>query len=305
MNYIKDLKIKQIIKRALAEDIGKDDITTRLLFPKKTKIQAVILAGEAGVICGINIARLIFELLDNNTRFIPRVKDGNQVKKGQILARIYGKASSILSGERVALNFVGLLSGIATRTRQFVNKIKDYRVKIMDTRKTLPGLRELEKYAVKVGGGYNHRFRLDEMVLIKDNHLQVIAYAGSPKVLYRRTHRLNAAGLEDSIRKIKKRIPSGMKIEIEAKNLKEFRLALKVNPDIIMLDNMRVGQIKSAVRARDRLKPKPKNSKPQIEASGNINLENIRSYARTGINFISLGTLTKDIHSLDLSLETK
>lgn len=286
MSCDKSLKTRNIIKAALAEDIGKGDITTKLLFPKGKKVQAVILAGEAGIICGINIARLVFKLENNNIRFTPAVKDGDRVKRGQILIKIYGKASSILSVERVALNFLGLLSGIATRTGQFINKIRNYRVKIMDTRKTLPGLRDLEKYAVKVGGGYNHRFRLHEMVLIKDNHI-----------------RAGVMGLGDLIKRIRKKILPEMKIEIEVKNLKEFKLALKAEPDIIMLDNMSVGQVKRVINLRNNLKPKTKNLKPKIETSGNINLKNICAYAQTGVDFISLGTLTKDVRCLDLSLE--
>jgi len=275
-------QIKDIVKRALREDIGRGDITTKLLFPKAKIIEAHILAGEKGIVCGMNIARLAFKLQDNNVRFTPQVSDGDRIERGEILARIYGKASSILASERVALNFLGMLSGIATRTACFVNKIRNYGVKIMDTRKTLPGLRELEKYAVKIGGGYNHRFRLDEMVLIKDNYLNALS-AVRP-----------ASYVEKIIKIIKKKKPKNVKLEIEVKNLREFKEALKAKPDIIMLDNMGVDEIKKAVAIKRKM---------QLEASGNINLKNISDYARSGVDFISLGTLTKDIHSLDLSLE--
>jgi len=275
-------QIKDIVKRALREDIGRGDITTKLLFPKAKIIEAHILAGEKGIVCGMNIARLAFKLQDNNVRFTPQVSDGDRIERGEILARIYGKASSILASERVALNFLGMLSGIATRTACFVNKIRNYGVKIMDTRKTLPGLRELEKYAVKIGGGYNHRFRLDEMVLIKDNYLNALSVVRP------------ASYVEKIIKIIKKKKPKNVKLEIEVKNLREFKEALKAKPDIIMLDNMGVDEIKKAVAIKRKM---------QLEASGNINLKNISDYARSGVDFISLGTLTKDIHSLDLSLE--
>lgn len=288
MNYIKDLKIRQIIKRALSEDIGKGDITNKLLFPKGKKIQAVILAGSRGIVCGLGITRLVFYLKDKDIKFTTKVKDGARVNRGQVLARVGGETSSILSAERVALNFLGLLSGVATRTAEFVNKINNRKVKIMDTRKTIPGLRELQKYAVRIGGGYNHRFRLDEMVLIKDNHLRVSAGSGS---------------IEGLISKIKKRAPEGIKSEIEVDNLKEFKLALKANPDIIMLDNMKVVDVRKAVVIRR--KAQGAKCKTLLEASGNIQLKNIRAYAQTGVDSISLGTLTRDIHSLDLSMEVK
>ena len=291
MNCIKKSVIKDIIKHALAEDIGRGDVTTRLLFPKGEKIQAIILADEGGIICGINIARFCFKLWDNRTRFIALVEDGDRVKRGQSLAKIYGKASSVLSAERVALNFLGLLSGVATRTNQFVNKVRDCRVRIMDTRKTLPGLRELEKYAVRLGGGYNHRFGLDDMILIKENHLAASCLGYS------------TSRIKKIIKSIKVKKPKEVKLEIEVRNLTEFKEALKAKPDIIMLDNMKITDIKKAITIRGKTIQRHTRPKPLLEASGNIDLENIRAYAQTGVDLISLGTLTKDIRCLDLSLE--
>lgn len=291
MRLARNPGIKALIKSALREDIGKGDITTRLLFSRVKKLKAVIIADQEGIVCGLNIARMVFKIQQNKIKFVPLVKDGERIKRGQRLAQIYGSASNILSGERVALNFLGLLSGIATRTAQFVEKTGNCKVKIMDTRKTLPGLRDLEKYAVRMGGGYNHRFGLDEMVLIKDNHLSALCAMRF------------ALCVKQIIEIIKKKKPKNIKLEIEVKNLKEFKGALTAKPDIIMLDNMSVNQIKRAIKMRDDLKPKTKNLKPKIEASGNINLENIRAYAQTGVDFISLGTLTKDVRSLNLSLE--
>ena len=284
MSYINNSNINELIKRALAEDIGKGDITVRLFITKAKTVQAVILASSQGIICGIEVARLVFKTQDPKIRFKPRVKDGSQVKKGQIIADINGKASSILTAERVALNFLGLLSGIATRTSAFCRKIKNYKIKIMDTRKTLPGLRELQKYAVKTGGGYNHRFKLDEMVLIKDNHIKVMGN--------------NIKNLKS---RIKRNMHAGKKIEIEVGNLKEFKVALGANPDIIMLDNMKVACVRKAVIIRRNKQGAA--HKTLLEASGSVNINNVRAFARSGVDVISLGTLTKDIKSLDLSLE--
>jgi nicotinate-nucleotide pyrophosphorylase (carboxylating) len=298
MRLERNPKIKALIKSALREDIGNGDITTSLLFPRDKKIKAVIIADQGGIVCGLNIARMVFKIEHKNIKFVPLVKEGEHIERGQGLAQIYGSASNILSGERVALNFLGLLSGIATRTAQFVERTKKCKVKIMDTRKTLPGLRVLEKYAVRLGGGYNHRFGLDEMVLIKDNHL-IASCVLRP-----------ASCVKEIIKAIKVKKPKNVKLEIEVKNLKEFKEALMAKPDIIMLDNMKIEDIQKAVAIRRkalrharRTAQSAKTYKTLLEASGNINLKNIRAYAQTGIDLISLGTLTKDVHSLDLSLE--
>ena len=294
MSYAKDSKIKRIIKGALAEDIGSGDVTTKLLFPGNKKIRAEILTKRGGIICGVDIARMVFKALDKNTRFSARVKEGERIRAGQVVAEVCGSVSGILCAERVALNFLGMLSAIATRTSLFVKKIKNSQVRIMDTRKTIPGLRQLQKYAVKIGGGYNHRFRLDEMVLIKDNHL--IALCSIPRLEHYR----------EVVEKIKRKKPKDTKLEIEVKNLREFRQALKARPDIIMLDNMKASDVKKAViiMHKDCVKLS-KAYKPLLEVSGSINFENITEFAQTGIDIISLGTLTKDIHCLDLSLEVK
>ncbi|MBU1871847.1 MAG: carboxylating nicotinate-nucleotide diphosphorylase [Candidatus Omnitrophica bacterium] len=291
MSYLNDPEIKRIVRNALKEDIGKRDITAKLLIPDDKKARAVILAAEEGVICGIEIAGLVFKLLDNSISFRPLVKDGSRVGRGKILARIYGKASSILAAERVALNFLGFLSGIATRASLFVKKVKNYKVKVLDTRKTIPGLRKLEKYAVRVAGGYNHRFNLDEMALIKGNY--VLCASGEYRFL----------GIKNIIQYAKKNKPKNIKLEIEVGSLNEFREALRECPDIIMLDNMKVSDVKKAVWIMRNSKDKA--GKVKLEVSGNIDSGNICSYARTGVDFISLGTLTKDIHCLDLSLQVK
>jgi len=280
MNYFRKPEIKDIIKIALREDIGKGDITTTTFIPKDKYVEAIILAKEDCVICGLGTAAEVFKIQDKNIKFKPRVSDGQKIKKGKIIAYISGRAQSILTAERVALNFLSLLSGVATKTKAFVDKVKPYRTKIMDTRKTIPGLRELEKYAVRIGGGYNHRMRLDEMVLVKDNHLKVMGYG------------LWVMGFK----RIRDKISSKIKIEFEVKTLKEFKEALKLRPDIIMLDNMKVGDIKKAVLLR-------KAAVSKIEVSGNVNLNNVRKIAKTGVDMISVGALTHSVKATDISLE--
>jgi nicotinate-nucleotide pyrophosphorylase (carboxylating) len=287
MNCAKGSSLKKIVTIALKEDIGRGDITTRLTIPGNSRINTVIIAKEKGILCGIDIAKMVFKKIDDNVRFLSPLKDGAKIYKGRVIAKISGRAASILSAERVALNFLGFLSGIATRTEILVRKVRRFGVKILDTRKTLPGLRTLEKYAVRVGGGFNHRFSLDELILIKENHIDVTGWKN----------------IKDRIRAIKNRIQSKLQVEIETRNLKEFKNALYLKPDIIMLDNMSVQDTGEAVRLRNKIAMHL--SKPKLEVSGNINLNNIVTYAATGIDFISLGTLTKDIDSLDFSLEVK
>ncbi|MEW6171258.1 MAG: carboxylating nicotinate-nucleotide diphosphorylase [Candidatus Omnitrophota bacterium] len=267
MNY------NNLIKATLKEDLGLGrDITTQLLVDKNEAVKAIILAKENFIVCGINIAKLTFQIQDKKIKFRTLVKDGKVIKSGQILARLFGPAQSILTAERVALNFLSLLSGIASKTKIYTNVIKPYKTKILDTRKTIPGLRELEKYAVRIGGGYNHRMKLDSMILVKDNHLKIIG------------------GIKN-LGKIK----SKKKIEIEVKTINEFKEALKLNPDIIMLDNMPLATIKKIVKLNKK--------KILLEASGGINLKNIKKIASCGVDMISIGNLTHSIKSVDVSLE--
>ena len=273
MNYAKDKEIKEIIRQALKEDIGKKDITTELIIPKNKIVNAILLAKENCVVCGLGIAGFVFKTQDARIKIKPQVKDGAAVKKEKVLARISGRAASILTAERVALNFLTLLSGIATKTKEFVEAVKPYKAKIMDTRKTIPGLRYLQKYAVRTGGGYNHRMKLDEMVLVKDNHLKVIQnYRNLPIFTY------------------------SYRVELEVKDLQEFKQALRLKPDIIMLDNMKLRDIKKAIILRKAIMPK-------IEVSGNVNLNNIREIAKTGVDSISVGALTHSVKAIDISLE--
>ncbi len=287
MPYNKDPQLISIIRRALKEDTGRRDVTTELLIPEDKFIRAVLLAKEDGIVCGLDIAALTFRLKDSRVKFRPLVKDSRFIRKGKVLARIQGKAGPILTAERVALNFLSLLSGIATKTKKYVEAVKPYRVKIMDTRKTIPGLRSLEKYAVRIGGGFNHRFSLEEMILVKDNHIKVIGYRS----------------LVLGIKKIRNKISAQTKIEVEVENLRDFKHMLQARPDIIMLDNMGIKDIKKAVQIRNGLSPNTYHLTPKLEASGGINLENIRKVAATGVDMISVGALTHSLRSIDISLE--
>ena len=280
MSCVRETDIKDILINALAEDIGTRDITTEAIIPSDKFVNAAFLAKEDCVICGLGEARVVFGLKDKKIKFTPLVKEGARVKRGKVIARISGKARGILTAERVALNFLSFLSGIATATREYVEAAKPRKVKIIDTRKTIPGLRILEKYAVRIGGGFNHRLSLDEMVMVKDNHLKVI---GGHKKLTQLGRRY--------------------KSEIEVEDLAGFRHALKLNPDIIMLDNMSIKDMKKAVSIRNNLSPKTNRPSPKLEASGNITLKNIKKVASCGVDMISVGALTHSVKSVDISLE--
>ena len=273
-------KLDAIVRKALIEDIGKGDITTQLTIPEDKQIKAVLLAKEPCVVCGLEVAERVFKIADNGVSFKPLSKDGRVVKKSKVIAEIEGKARSILSAERVALNLLSMMSGVATKTREYVKHIEPYKTKITDTRKTMPGLRELQKYAVRVGGGYNHRMGLDEMILIKDNHIKVTeGYDKLPSV------------------------PPGFKIEIETQNLEEFNHALRFKPNVIMLDNMNLADIKKAVKIRNKTKFHTHHPRTKLETSGGIDYKNVRKIAAAGVDIISVGELTHSIKSVDISLE--
>ncbi|OIO34211.1 MAG: nicotinate-nucleotide diphosphorylase (carboxylating) [bacterium (Candidatus Ratteibacteria) CG_4_10_14_3_um_filter_41_18] len=289
-------EIKDLIKRALDEDIGEGDRTTKILFPMAKKVKAIILAKEKGIIAGLPIAKLSFKTLDKKIKFIPRVKEGEEVKANQIVAELVGNCAGLLAGERVALNFLSHLSGIATLTDLLVKKVKN-RVKIMDTRKTLPGLRILEKYAVKTGGGKNHRFGLFDGILIKDNHIEIATSSAEKSELLAMTPKLKIQVIEELILTAKKEAKK-MKVEVEVENYQEALTAIRTGADIIMLDNMKPATIRKIVKFAKNL---PK--KPIFEISGGITLENISQFASLGIDRISLGALTHSAPALDLGME--
>ena len=292
--YIDKKKVEGIVMAALKEDIGAKDITSVAIVGKGLPVKAHIVSKEEGIICGLPVCEKVFNVLDANIRFKPQLKDGGAVHEGQVAAYLEGEAVGILSGERAALNFLARLSGIATKTNAFIKKIGSLPVKIMDTRKTTPGLRYLEKYAVRIGGGYNHRSGLWDQVLIKDNHLKAISCqpsqpkAGPPR----------AEAISKLLENVRKKVQRNIKIEIEVNNLKEFENALKGKPDIIMLDNMSAEDAKKAVKLRNK-----SGKYPLLEISGNITLENVLDYAECKVDMISIGSLTHSVESIDLSLE--
>jgi len=272
----------RIVKEALKEDFARIDITTDILIPEGKVGQASIIAKQKAVVCGILLARDVFRQIDKNIRFKSYVKDGDLVSKNTKIISLKGRAKSILKAERTALNFLGHLSGVATQTREYVDSVKPYKAKIYDTRKTIPGLRLLEKYAVRCGKGNNHRKGLQDMVLVKDNHISA----------------LKGSNLRDIVKLAQRKRPPKARIEIEVKNLREYRDAALANPDIILLDNMMASDVKKIVKIRKKF-----NLHHQLEVSGNIDLKNVRSFATTGVERISIGALTHSASSVDYSLK--
>ena len=275
----------RIIKAALKEDIGAGDITTSSTVPKLESAKASIVTNEDCVLCGIEIAEWVLNAVDFSVRFKPNLSDGDEGREGKEVAFIEGRARSIMLAERTMLNFVCFFSGIATETARFAKKIKKYKAKIYDTRKTFPLLRYLEKYAVSAGGGENHRLGLWDQVLVKENHIKIC----------------DASGKKDFIENIRKAVTKNIKIEIEVENLDEFQSIMKQRPDIVMLDNMSIDEVAKAVELRNSLAGRPK--KPLLEVSGGISLENVEDYAKTGVDRISVGSLTDSVTSTDMSLE--
>ena len=269
-------EINQILENALREDIGSGDNTTNMLFQYDAECKAIILAKEEGLVAGLPIAEMVFRKLDKDIFWSEEKKDGDKVEPNQVLAEITGSQKAVLTGERVALNFLQRLSGIATLTSRFVKAINGLPVKILDTRKTAPGLRILDKYAVRIGGGYNHRFGLYDGVLIKDNHIRL------------------AGGITKAVNILRERAVTQKRIEVEASTIDEVKEALEVGADIIMLDNMALKMIKEAVSLI--------NSRAPIEVSGGVTTENVREIAETGVDFISVGLLTHSPRALDIGL---
>lgn len=270
--------VKPLVELALREDIGEGDATTSLAVDESALAIGVIISKQEGVLAGNPVAELVFKTVDANVIFEPKLEEGSEFSYGTLVAQIEGKAGSCLTAERVALNFLQRLSGIATLTRKYVERVRGTDAKILDTRKTTPGLRYLEKYAVRMGGGTNHRFSLDELILVKDNHIQA------------------AGGIPDVIKKIR-HSGAKIKIEVETKNLAEVREAVEAGVDRIMLDNMSVSMMKEAVQAV--------GARTELEASGNVNLENVRAIAETGVDYISIGALTHSSPAIDISLELR
>ncbi len=294
-----DSKIKKLIRAALKEDIGSGDITTDAMFSRSEKGRFVILSRDRYVVSGLDIAEAVFKAVDSKVRFKPLVKDGTYVATGKEIAHISGSFRSILAAERTALNFLGWLSGISSLTRCFVKAVEGVQAKIMDTRKTIPLFRRLQKYAVRMGGGINHRMGLYDQFLIKDNH---IAMAIKPAAA-----RNAKDAFKSWLKRFQKTSGNRKKIEIEVSNLEMLKVVLEYNPDIIMLDNMSIASMKKAVKIRDayRMKAGGGNVKALLEASGGVSIDNVRSIAATGVDRISVGALTHSAPSADISLEAR
>ncbi|MBP1645315.1 MAG: nadC [Bacteroidetes bacterium] len=268
------------IELSLSEDIGDGDHSSLACISKSETNKAKLVAKQEGIICGIDIAREVYALVDKSIKFTAMMKDGDRIKKGDIIFRVEGSAIGILTSERTALNYMQRLSGITTSTNEYVELIKGTRTKLLDTRKTTPSMRLFEKYAVKVGGGYNHRIGLYDMIMLKDNHIDF------------------AGGVENAIIKTKeylKNLGKELKIEVEVRSMEELERVLKIGGvDRIMLDNFTPELLQKAV---ERI-----GGKYETESSGGINKDTILSFAKTGVDFISVGALTHQIKSLDLSL---
>jgi nicotinate-nucleotide pyrophosphorylase (carboxylating) len=272
--------IDKIILKALKEDIGPGDITTKAIISKNKKGIAKFIVKDEGVIAGIKIVERVFKLYDKKLKLKKYIKDGVEVKKNQIIAEVSGNAASILTVERTALNFLQRMSGIATIAKKFSDEVKHTKAKIIDTRKTAPGLRILDKLAVTYGGCQNHRIGLFDMFLVKDNH---IVAAGSI---------INAV---QECRKLMTKKKKKFKIEVETENLKQVKEALNAKVDIIMLDNFEISIMKEAIELI--------KNKSKTEASGGVTLENVKQIAETGVDYISVGALTHSVRALDISLE--
>ena len=272
--------VRAQIRAWLAEDIGGGDVTTMATVPAGQRSKAIIHAKAAGVIAGIPLARLVFEVVDSSLAFDAKVSDGTVVEKGTVLAVVEGSSHSILTGERLALNLLQRLSGIATVTREYADAAEGYPARIVDTRKTTPGHRTLEKYAVRIGGGYNHRFGLYDAVMIKDNHIKA------------------AGGIPQAVAAAKSRVPHTMKIEVEAESLEQALEAARAGADIVMFDNMSPAAMKEAA-----VQVRGVSSHIILEASGGIRAERVREVAASGVDVISVGGLTHSFQALDISLD--
>ena len=287
--------IQPLINAALREDAARRDLTSQRVTPPGLRVRARIIAKAPGILAGGAVAMRSFQTLNRSLRCVLKRQDGSRVKRGDTILTVEGRARSIFAAERTALNFLGHLCGIATLTHRYVERIRGTRARIFDTRKTLPGLRALEKYAVRAGGGRNHRADLAEAVLIKTNHL---------RALHRKFGMRNSEFgmvIRDAVAKAKKKAPRRF-VEVEVTSLKEFRAAAQARPDAILLDNWRLKDIRNAVRLKNSAFPIP-HSALRLEVSGGVTLANVRAIAKTGVDRISIGRLTHSAPALDVSLQ--
>ena len=274
---LNQMYVDNLIKTALLEDINYIDVTTDYLIDEDQEGAAQFLAKADGVLCGLDVALRVFELLQPDFKAEVFKKDGDVLKKGDIIAKVYGKTRTILKGERTALNLIQHMSGIATATNEAVKLVEETKASIVDTRKTLPGMRPLQKYAVTVGGGKNHRYNLSDAAMLKDNHVDA------------------GGGITNTVKKLKSKLGHMTKVELEVRTLDELREALSVDVDVIMLDNMSNEMMAEAVKITD--------GKAILEASGGITSETLRGVAETGVDIISIGALTHSVKAFDISLK--
>jgi len=274
-------EMKSAVQLAFAEDLGTGDVTSLAIVPAENRAKALMVAREPMVVAGLQIAELAFKEIEPTAAVKPNSSDGARVERGTVLMTIEGSARAVLTAERVALNFVQRLSGIATLTAQFVDQIRGTKAKILDTRKTTPGLRLLEKYAVQCGGGTNHRIGLFDMVLIKDNHLVAVKNE-KPNAIAAAVKRARAAH-------------PNLKVEVETDTLEQVEQALAAEADIILLDNMTLEQLREAVRLN--------RGRAKLEASGGVNLQTVKGIAETGVDYISVGALTHSARAVDVALD--
>jgi len=285
--------VRALVSRALAEDVGSGDVTSEALIPEDAQVRAMMVSRAGGVIAGLPVAEEVFQQVGRGVTFRALVRDGQRVERGAKLAEVRGPARSVLAGERVALNFVQRMSGIATLTRRCVDAVAAHDAQILDTRKTTPCLRALEKYAVRMGGGKNHRMGLYDEVLIKDNHLRaVLGNAGDMNEAVRR-----------AVERVKDRVGNSLRVEVEAEDLGMVRAALEAGADIIMLDNMSLEEMSRACGLVRAARAARGGQWPISEASGGLTLDSLPEVAATGVDAISLGMLTHSANALDVALE--
>lgn len=274
-------ELERVVAAALREDLPWGDLTTESLFPEALPARGAVMAKRPGVIAGLPVLEVVFRQLSPEVRVRLEMADGAEVERGQVVAVVEGDGRALLAGERVALNFLSHLSGIATLTRRYVQAVAGLPCRIVDTRKTAPGLRVLQKYAVRVGGGANHRFGLSDGVLVKDNHLAMLKRQG--------------VSLRQALERLRARVPHGIRIQVEVTDLDQVHEAVEAGADALLFDNMDLQTLRQAVaRCRGRV---------LTEASGGITLETVRAVAETGVDLISVGALTHSAPALDLSLE--
>jgi len=286
-------RIKDIVQLAIKEDIGTGDITSRIFIPEDSESDGRLVAKETGIIAGLPVAGYVLSQIDKDLLFTVNIEDGSRVEKGSVIASVKGLTLSLLSAERVALNFLQRLSGIATMTNKFAERVKGYKTQILDTRKTVPGWRYLEKYAVKIGGGANHRMGLYEQILIKDNHLKIM---GSEK---------ENSDISSLVKKAREQIANEVLIEVEVEDLCQIKDMVDAGVDIILFDNMVPSKINEAVemvKEFENSRGAGRGISILTEASGNITIENIEEYAKTGVDRISVGMITHSVRALDISM---